>query len=105
MQPTPRAGPRQKSSTRVLYFLLSGGHTRGWLTWGVWVVGKEGSRGDREGAGRAFPMQSQAHRDSPTAQRSAKRSSPSSAWIRSFRLFLVAALFNTALNKGWEGAA
>lgn len=40
-------------------------------------------------------------RNSPTAQRSANRSSPSSAWIRSFLLFLVAALFNTALNKGW----
>lgn len=39
-------------------------------------------------------------RDSPTAQRSANRSSPSSAWIRSFRLFLLAALFNTALNRG-----
>lgn len=37
---------------------------------------------------------------SPTAQRSAKRSSPSSAWIRSLRLFLVAARFSTALSKG-----
>lgn len=41
-------------------------------------------------------------RDSPTAQRSGNRSSPSSAWIRSFRLFFVAALFNTALNNGGE---
>lgn len=50
-----------------------------------------------------YPLTGQARRnqrDSPTAQRSANRSSPSSAWIRSFRLFLVAALFNTALNKG-----
>lgn len=48
------------------------------------------------------PLRRRTQTDSPTAQRSANRSSPSSAWIRSFRLFLVAALFNTALNKGGE---
>lgn len=76
--------------------------TWGWPTdlgWGdVGEGGKEESQGGEEGAG-AHPTQ-HTPTDSPTAQRSAERPSPSSAWIRSFRLLLAAALFNTALGKG-----
>lgn len=78
---------------------------------GEWAAGKEGgpSRAGRKLGAPAMPSQEDRPRPagqtpahSPTAQRSANRSSPSSAWIRSFRLFLAAALFSTALNKHGE---
>lgn len=111
-QPTPTAWLRErKLSTHhraeALDFLPSG-----WTREGGKRGKEAGSRGDRQEARCASYIRYQdrprtarrTRKDSPTAQRSANRSSPSSAWIRSFRLFLVAALFNTALNKGGGGA-
>lgn len=88
---------------RTLCFPLARG-AGAWLSWDRWAVSGEAAEGwpqELGSLGNALhPVAGPT--DAPAAQRSASRSSPSSAWIRSFRLFLLAALFNTALNRGWE---
>lgn len=104
----PARPPRRNLSTHQRTWCFPHRHSR----LGTGYHGRAGGGADSRELGAwwqeagALGLQSQPRArgrgDSPPAQRSAKRSSPSSAWIRSFRLFLVAALFSTALNRvGW----